>query len=99
MFYYTNSVDPPAHSANFGPNSYMGFRFGNSTDGYRYGYIEVLWNWTGDRATSTFQLLSAAYESQVGVGIAIPAPVAVPGAGLAGLAMVGLAGVSRRRRR
>jgi hypothetical protein len=99
MFYYTSSVDGPAHSANFGPNSFMGFRFGNSTDGYRYGYIEVLWNWTGDRATSTFQLLSAAYESQVNTGIVIPSPVVVPGTGLAGLAAIGLAGVSRRRRR
>jgi len=99
MFYYTSSVDGPAHSVDFGPNSYMGFRFGNSTDGYRYGYVEVLWNWTGDPSTSTFQLLSAAYESTVGQGIVIPAPSAVPGAGLAGLSMAGLAGTWRRRRR
>ena len=96
-FYYTSSSGTH-YSANFGPNSYVGFRFGNSTVGFRYGYIEVLWTWTGDPSTSTFQLLSAAYESQAGVGILAGAS-AVPGAGLASLATIGLAGVARRRRR
>lgn len=97
MFYYTSSADGTHTSASFGPNSYVGFRFGDSTNGYRYGYIEVLWTWTGNPSTSTFQLLSAAYEDQVGVGILAGAS-AVPGAGLASLATIGLAGVSRRRR-
>jgi hypothetical protein len=96
-FYYTDGSDTRI-SGNFGPNRFMGFRFGSAGNRY-YGYIEVLWNWTGDPATSTFQLLSAAYQSQINTGIAIPSPVAVPGAGLAGLATIGLAGVSRRRRR
>ena len=79
----------------------MGFRFGDSTNGYRYGYIEVLWTWTGDPTTSTFQLLSAAYESDVNTAIIAGAGMgpAVPGPGIVGLATIGLAGVGRRRRR
>jgi len=101
MFYFNSSFDGTHHSADFGANSYMGFRFGNSTDGYRYGYIEVLWTWTGDPATSTFELLSAAYESDVNTAIIAGAAVgpAVPGPGVAGLATIGLAVIGRRRRR
>jgi hypothetical protein len=68
-------------SPDFGPNSYMGMRF--STDGgttYHYGWIEVTWNST----TSTFELLSAAYESTPNTGIVAGATggaVPEPGSG------------------
>ena len=79
----------------FGPGSYLGFKDALG----RYGYIEVTWNST----TREFQVLSAAYESQVGVGITISAAaVPEPGTtGLAGTAMlaIGSAAMLERRRR
>lgn len=48
----------------FGPNSFIGFR----TVAGQYGYIEVLWT----ASTSTFKLVSAAYESTPGVAIQTP---------------------------
>jgi hypothetical protein len=48
----------------FGPNSFLGFR----TAAGQYGYIEVLWT----ASTSTFKLVSAAYESTPGVAIQTP---------------------------
>ena len=48
----------------FGPNSFLGFR----TIAGQYGYIEVLWT----ASTSTFKLVSAAYESTPGVAIQTP---------------------------
>ncbi len=50
--------------SDFGPNSFLGFK----TAAGRYGYIEVLWT----ASTSTFKLVSAAYESDVGVAIQTP---------------------------
>jgi hypothetical protein len=79
-------------SPDFGAGSFMGFRFG-SAGNYKYGYLEVTWT----AATNTFQILSGAYETAA--NMAITTPSAVPGAGLAGLATLGFAGVSRRRRR
>jgi hypothetical protein len=59
----------------FGPNSFLGFR---TTTG-QYGYIEVLWT----ASTNTFKLVSAAYESDVGLAIQTPggAPVPEPASG------------------
>ena len=50
--------------SDFGPNSFLGFK----TAAGRYGYIEVLWT----ASTNTFKLVSAAYESDVGVAIQTP---------------------------
>jgi hypothetical protein len=79
----------------FGPGSYLGVKDAAG----RYGYIEVTWN----SSTLQFQILSAAYESQAGVGIAIPGgAVPEPGTtGLAGIAMlaIGSAAMLKRRRR
>lgn len=54
----------------FGPNSFLGFR---TTTG-QYGYIEVLWT----ASTNTFKLVSAAYESDVGLAIQTPGGAPVP---------------------
>lgn len=79
-------------SANFVPGSSMGFRFTtDSGANWNYGYLEVTWT----SSTSTFQILSGAYESTVGA--AIIAPSAVPGG--AGLVACGALGAMRRRRR
>ena len=61
--------------SDFGPNSFLGFK----TDQGQYGYIEVLWT----ASTNTFKLVSAAYESDVGVAIQTPggAPVPEPASG------------------
>lgn len=48
----------------FGPNSFLGFR----TVAGQYGYIEVLWT----ASTSTFKLVSAAYESTPFTSIQTP---------------------------
>jgi hypothetical protein len=59
----------------FGPSNFLGFRTGMG----QYGYIEVLWT----ASTNTFKLVSAAYESDVGVAIQTPggAPVPEPASG------------------
>lgn len=87
-------------SPNFGAGSFMAFRF--STNGgvdWNYGYVEVLWNNTGAFSTSTFELLSAAYESTqnttiVTPGAQVPAPAI---GGLLGLMALGC-GLFRHRR-
>jgi len=89
--YYGNS------SADFGPGSYMGFRFGDGTT-FNYGWLEVTWN----SATSEFQILSGAYQSVPGVGIpagavAVPEPSTVALTGIAALALG--AGAIRRSRK
>jgi len=84
-------------SPEFGANSFMGFRFGNSTT-WNYGWIEATWN----SSTNTFQLLSAAYESTPNTATAAgaAAPVPEPSAGaLAALVLGGTAlGIARRKR-
>jgi len=92
-FEYT---DAGSVSANFGANSFMGFRFGSSS--WNYGWIEATWN----SSTKTFQLLSAAYESTVETPILAGATaVPEPSTGaLAALVLGGAAlGVARRRRK
>jgi MYXO-CTERM domain-containing protein len=75
----------------------MGFRFGDGTN-WNYGWIEVTWTWGGSPQNSSFQILAAAYESNVGAAIVTPSGV-VPLPGAAGLAAVGLVGLRGRRRR
>ena len=100
LFYFdAMSTAGPSSAANFGAGSFMGFRFGNSGNHY-YGYIEVLWTWTGDPSTSSFQLLSAAYESTANTGILAGGAAPVPGAGgLLTLMALGGGGAFRRRGR
>jgi hypothetical protein len=50
--------------ADFGPNSFVGFKDGSG----RFGYLEVLWT----ASTDTFKLISGAYESTPGVAIQTP---------------------------
>jgi len=95
-----NSPDTvPGFSPDFGPNSFIGFRFGD--DGvFKYGYIEVLWNWTGTPSTSSFQLLSAAYEDQANTAIVTPAGSVVPeptSMAIFGLGALGMAYRARRK--
>jgi hypothetical protein len=81
-------------SANFGPNSFIGFRFG-SAGNYNYGYLEVTWNST----TNVFQFISGAYETTVNTSILAGAtPSAVPGGGLSAMALMALGGGAFRRR-
>lgn len=75
----------------FGPSSFVGFRAGNGAGGFHYGYIEATWT----NATKTFQILSAAYETDVNTAIAAGAAIPAPGA----IALLGLAGLAGRRRR
>jgi len=90
--YYFSYVSP-----NFGPNSFLGFKDALG----RYGYIETTWNST----TNEFQIFSAAYESDVGVGIMTPGAASVPEIDPAGLAstmslvMGSVAMLEQRRRK
>jgi hypothetical protein len=80
-----------ALAPDFGPNSFLGFR----SSGGNYGWLEVSW----DQTTAEFQILAAAYESQVGTGIAaghVPEPAT---GALAALALGGAAYAEWRRRR
>jgi len=82
-------------SPDFGPNSFLGFKDALG----RYGYIETTWNST----TNEFQIFSAAYESDVGVGIRTPGGAAVPEIDPAGMGSVlalvtGALGLIERRR-
>lgn len=83
-----------AVSADFGPGSYMGFRFGNGTD-WNYGWLEVKW----DAGANTFEILSGAYESTPNVGI-LAGSVAIPEPRSAvALGMLALGGAAVRRYR
>jgi hypothetical protein len=73
VFKYATDVSP-----DFGPNSFLGFKDALG----RYGYIETTWNSTSDQ----FQIFSAAYESDVGVGIMTPGAASVPEIDPSGLA-------------
>lgn len=91
-------ADDPSFSPDFGPNSFIGFRF-SSGGGFNYGYIEVLWNWTGTPSTSSFQLLSAAYEDQENTSIvtpggSVPEPTSMA---IFGLGALGMAYRARRK--
>lgn len=95
-FYNGDSV---SFSPDFGPNSFIGFRFA-SGGGFKYGYIEVLWNWTGTPSTSSFQLLSAAYEDQENTAIVTPGGSVVPeptSMAIFGLGALGMAYRARRK--
>ncbi len=94
-FFEGGSADPAFRfasfvSADFGPGSFLGFKDGLG----RYGYIEVTWT----AATSTFQILSAAYESVAGVAIETPRAAAVPEPSTLGLMALGAAGLVAARR-
>ena len=96
--FYSND---PSFSPDFGPNSFIGFRFRfSSGGGFNYGYIEVLWNWTGTPSTSSFQLLSAAYEDQENTAIVTPGGSVVPeptSMAIFGLGALGMAYRARRK--
>jgi len=78
-------------SPDFGPSSYLGFR----SSGGSYGWLEVTW----DQATAEFEILAAAYETQVGVGIAAGAVPEPPVGALAALVVGGAAFARWRQRR
>ena len=84
-------------SPDFGAGSYMGF----VTSQGNYGWLEVTWNST----SQDFQILSGAYEDQVGVAILAgaggPGPAAVPepGTWAAAALLVGGAAFMRWRKR
>ena len=92
VFKYATLVSP-----DFGPNSFLGFKDALG----RYGYIETTWNSTSDQ----FQIFSAAYESDVGVGIMTPGVASVPEIDPSGLAsalslvMGSVAMLEQRRRK
>ena len=97
-FYSDDPTFYPSFSPDFGPNSFIGFRF-SSGGGFNYGYIEVLWNWTGTPSTSSFQLLSAAYEDQENTAIvtpggSVPEPTSMA---IFGLGALGMAYRARRK--
>ena len=86
-------------SPDFGPNSFMGFRFVNGS-GYNYGWLEVTW----DAATTTLEVLSGAYETDPDVAILAgqgpgPAPIPEPGTWAAAALLVGGAPFDRWRKR
>lgn len=88
-FYGTQSA--PA----FGPGSYMGFR----TDQGNYGWLEVTWN-----GSSEWEIISGAYEDEVGVAILAgqgpsPEPIPEPGTWAAAALLAGGAAFLRWRRR
>jgi len=80
-------------SPDFLPNEFMGFRFSaDNGANWNYGYLEVIWNSTD----SDFEILSAAYESNLNQSIGAGA-TPIPGAG--GLmALMALGGGAFRRR-
>lgn len=87
-------------SPDFGPGSYLGFRVESGLNQYNYGWIEATW----DSTTSTFQILSAAYESEINTAIAGgagpgPEPIPEPGTWAAAALLAGGATFLRWRRR
>lgn len=96
---FNSDGDSGSFSPDFGANSFIGFR-APSASGFIYGYIEVLWNWTGTSSTSSFQLLSAAYEDQVDTAIVTPGGSVVPeptSMAIFGLGALGMAYRARRK--
>ena len=89
--YYNEAVSP-----DFGLNSYMGFK----TSQGNYGWLEVTWT----ASSGEFQILSGAYEDQVGRAIragagAGPAAVPEPGTWAAAALLAGGAAFARWRKR
>ncbi|MFM8719051.1 MAG: PEP-CTERM sorting domain-containing protein [Chthoniobacterales bacterium] len=83
-------------SPNFGPGSYMGFK----TVQGNYGWLQVTWT----SSSAQFQILSGAYEDQVGVAIlagqgGAPSAVPEPGTWAAAALLAGGATFMRWRRR
>ncbi len=80
-----------ATAPDFGPGSYMGFRFGTAGS-YNYGWLEVTW----DSTFVQFQVLSGAYQSTINTAIlagdlgSTPVPESTPG-GLMGVLLGGAA--------
>lgn len=89
QFYFVDTASP-----DFGPGSYMGFRTGTGN----YGWLEVTWN----SAANEFEILSGAYEDQVGVAILAGntgAAVPEPGTWAAAALLAGGATFARWRKR
>ena len=81
-------------AANFGPGSYVGLRFPNDNGStFNYGYLEATW----DTSTTTFQILSGAYETTPGLAISVPEPSTITL--LAAVTLAGGLFVQRRTRR
>lgn len=81
-----------ATSPAFGPNSFLGFKDSLG----RFGYIEIEWN-----GVDTFKIISAAYESEVGVAIQTPGGEVVPeptSMAIFGIGALGMAYRARRKR-
>lgn len=98
LFEITNAGNPFAAAPDFGLGSYMGFRVSNDGVDYIYGWLEVTW----DSATSTFEILSGAYESQFNTPINAgdgPQPVPEPGTWATAALLVGGGAFLRWRRR
>jgi hypothetical protein len=95
---FNSDGDSGSFSPDFGANSFIGFRAPSGV-GFIYGYIEVRWNWTGTSSTSSFQLLSAAYEDQVDTAIVTPAGSVPEPTSMAifGLGALGMAYRARRK--
>jgi hypothetical protein len=93
-FATTYPIGTTITSPDFGPNSFIGFRFANG-DNYNYGWLEVTW----DTAKDEFQILGAAYESEINVGIAAGAVPEPSTYALLALAAGGGAYLRWRRRR
>jgi hypothetical protein len=94
--YYSDASSPSTFKTtyrtvgDFGPSSYIGFR----TAAGQYGYIEVTWA----ASTSTFRMISAAYESDAGVAIQTPsAPVPEPASAMIASLFLGGAAFKRWR--
>ena len=94
--YYSDASSPSTFKTttrtvgDFGPSSYIGFR----TDAGQFGYIEVTWA----ASTSTFRMISAAYESTAGVAIQTPsAPVPEPASAMIASLFLGGAAFKRWR--
>ncbi len=62
--------NPSRVEADWGPNSFLGFR----DELGRFGYLEATWT----ASTNSFYLISAAYESSPGTPIQTPSGAAVP---------------------
>lgn len=62
--YYYNSTNTYT-SPDFGPGSYLSFYVIDSFSNAYYGWIEITWS----GSTNTWEILSAAYESQAGTAI------------------------------